>query len=312
MTNEVNNIVKQAKNGSVAAIIQVLNEELADSGVRTRAIFADGVLQLLCEAPTIDQLEQSILVERIRSILEGIAPRNIRRININSRIVREQQLLWLDEINRDREKQVLWAEEITLKKPGLWKQFSESWSDQRSEQARAEFSKAVASRKNRKQREQHPFWLGLGGGAIASVLLVAIGWFLYPRVANQIGLTGQTANPASNNLSPPSNTQTNSPPPEQPKPSSTVPKADVFADAVRLAERTSQASRSAKTTAEWLSLAAQWQQASDLMAQVDTNDSRYATAKSRVDAYRQNSDIALRKAQEVGAQEPIAPDSSVQ
>lgn len=307
MTNEVNNIVKQAKNGSVAAIIQVLNEKLADSGVRTRAIFADGVLQLLCEAPTLDQLDQPILVERIRSILEGIAPRNIRRININSRIVREQQLLWLDEINRDREKQVLWSEEITLKKPGFWKQFSESWSDQRSEHAKTELAKAVASRKTRKQREQRQFWLGLGGGAIVSGLLLAVGWFFYPRFAGQVESTTPTpSSPAA--TSPTQSTASTSNPPASSQATAT-PRSDAFADAVRLAERTSQASRSAKTTAEWLSLATQWQQASDLMSQVDASDSRYETARSRVEAYRQNSDIALKRAQESGL---ATPDSSAE
>ena len=47
MVDSIENITKQARQGSVAAIIQVLNDKLADSGVRTRAIFEDGVLQLL-------------------------------------------------------------------------------------------------------------------------------------------------------------------------------------------------------------------------------------------------------------------------
>lgn len=302
MTSEVNNIVKQAKNGSVAAIIQVLNEKLADSGVRTRAIFEDGVLQLLCEAPTLEQLDQPILVERIRSILEGIAPRNIKRININSRIVREQQLLWLDEISRDRENQVLWAEEITLKKPGLLKQFQEDWLSQRSEQSRAEIAKTMPPRQTRKQREQRQFWLGLGGGAIASCLLLAVGWSLYPR------LMGERSSLQASNVSSRQSPRTAT----SPQPASAKPKSDAFAEAVRLAERTSQASRSARTTAEWLSLAAQWQKASDLMAQVSESDSRYKTAKDRVDAYRQNSDIALQKAQEIGAQVLESPDLSTQ
>jgi hypothetical protein len=50
MADRINDIIWQARQGSVAAIIQVLNESLVLSGVRTRAVFADGVLQLLCEA----------------------------------------------------------------------------------------------------------------------------------------------------------------------------------------------------------------------------------------------------------------------
>jgi hypothetical protein len=101
MADRINDIIWQARQGSVAAIIQVLNENLVLSGVRTRAVFADGVLELLCEAATLEQLEQSILVPKIQEMLESLTPRHIRRVNVNSRIVREEQLLWLEEIHRD-------------------------------------------------------------------------------------------------------------------------------------------------------------------------------------------------------------------
>jgi hypothetical protein len=281
MTNEANNIVKQARQGSVAAIIQVLNEKLADSGVRTRAIFADGVLQLLCEGATLDQLEQIPLVERIRQILETIAPRNIRRVKINSRIVREQQLLWLEEINRDPERQLLWSEEIVLKKPGFFKQLIEDWSARSSE---VSTSKSAPPR--RKQREQRQFWRGLIGGAIASCLLLVGGWWLYNRFGSSEMATQKQENPAPKQTGVPSSTT-----------STTV--ADPFAEAVRLAERTSASGRSAKSSADWLGLASQWQQASDLMATVPASDARYKTAQSRVTDYRRNSEISLAKAKEL-------------
>ena len=107
----------QARQGSVAAIIQVLNERLADVGIRTRAMVADGMLQLLCEAETPDKLEKAPTVERVRSELEDISPLRIKRVKINSRIVREEQLLWLEEINRDPDNALLWSEVITLKQP---------------------------------------------------------------------------------------------------------------------------------------------------------------------------------------------------
>ncbi|MFK8182910.1 MAG: hypothetical protein AB8B99_06005 [Phormidesmis sp.] len=113
----------QARQGSVAAIIQVLNERLADSGIRTRAVVADGVLQLLCEAETSEKLEQAPTVERVRSELERISPQRIKRVRINSRIVREEQLLWLEEINKDPENALLWAETITLKRPFFLKRW---------------------------------------------------------------------------------------------------------------------------------------------------------------------------------------------
>ncbi len=303
MTNEANNIVKQAKQGSVAAIIQVLNEKLADSGVRTRAIFADGVLQLLCEGATLDQLEQIPLVERIRNVLETIAPRNIRRVKINSRIVREQQLLWLEEINRDPEHQLLWSEEIVLKKPGFFKQLSEDWSARGSESSRTDITKS-APPTPRQQREKRQFWRGLIGGAIASCLLLAGGWWLY----NRFGSSEMASQKGG--VSVPNPTGTTSSSTSAPAPGTAT---DPFAEAVRLAERTSASGRTAKSSADWLGLASQWQQASDLMAAVPASDSRYKTAQCRVTDYRQNSEISLAKSKEIQAvPAPEAPEPAPQ
>ncbi|MDX2244207.1 MAG: hypothetical protein NW224_26340 [Leptolyngbyaceae cyanobacterium bins.302] len=290
MTNEANDIFTQAKNGSVAAIIQVLNEKLTDSGVRTRAIFADGMLQLLCEGQTLDQLEQPVLVERIRYTLENIAPRNIRKVNIYSRIVREQQLLWLDEINRDRENQVLWSEEITLKQPNLLKRLQDDWSIRRADGARSERGKSSSSKSNQRLREKRQFWRGLLGGALVSGLLLA-GWLFYQRYGETAWMQPASVSTdgarSSDDASPPSQPQT------------VATKSDAFADAVRLAERTSRSSQTAQSAAEWLNLAAQWQQASDFMAQVPATDSRHQTAQDRVVEYRKNSEIALQKAKQV-------------
>ncbi|MEL6468531.1 MAG: hypothetical protein AAFQ74_02285 [Cyanobacteria bacterium J06623_4] len=117
MSNPASETFGQARQGSVAAIIQILNERLADYGIRTRAVVAEGMLQVLCEAPSTDQLEKTAVVDRVRQILENISPQRIRKVNINSRIVKEEQLLWLEEINRDPENALLWSEVITLKRP---------------------------------------------------------------------------------------------------------------------------------------------------------------------------------------------------
>ena len=98
MTASIDDIAKQARQGSVAAIIQVLNEKLRSSGIRTRAVLAEGVLQILGEARSAEPLEQLILVDRIREILESLAPKNIRQVRINSRLVREHNLLWPEEL----------------------------------------------------------------------------------------------------------------------------------------------------------------------------------------------------------------------
>ena len=62
MVDPINDIARQARQGSVSAIIQALNDKLSEAGVRTRAMFDQGILQVLCEAAKPEQLEQSVLV----------------------------------------------------------------------------------------------------------------------------------------------------------------------------------------------------------------------------------------------------------
>ncbi|MBD2035382.1 hypothetical protein H6F76_10150 [Leptolyngbya sp. FACHB-321] len=292
MTSTVNDIVKQANQGSVAAIIQVLNERLADSGVRTRAIFADGVLQVLCEAATPEQLEPSELIGQVRQTLEAIAPRNIRRVNINSRIVREQQLLWLDEISRDPENQLLWSQEITLNKANLLRHLLNEWHQNTAPQ-----KTNLPTRTRGQQREQRQFWRGLVGGASASVLLLLGGWAFYSWHAAK---PTAIASPSSSQVAAtPTQTTLASPTAElTPKPQ------DSFLIAVRIAEQASKEGLTAQSPAQWLELAARWQRASDLMANVPSGDGRYVTAQDRVVAYRKNKEMALMKANEQPVETP--------
>lgn len=261
----------------MAAIIQLLNEQLADQGVRTRAVFAEGALQLLCEAASPQQLDAATLVPRIQQILEAIAPRNVRRVNILARIVREQQLLWFDEISRDPENQLLWSQEIIIKKPNLLKQLTQKQSPERSPSLTKpqELPKvAVGTRPN---PSHHSFWKGLVGGVLVVGVAVA-GWQVYQ------------SRPQPTQLS-----QTQAPSPTTPE-SEPTQTPDPFAEAVSLAEQAARGGTTAQTRAEWLALAAQWEQASDLMNQVPEDDPRYATAQNRVTAYRQNSQSAQAQA----------------
>jgi hypothetical protein len=147
-THEV--IIAQAKSGSIAAIIQLLNESLAHLNVRTRAVLQGRVLQLLCEAEASEQLETKALVSHIQELLEAIAPPNFGRVKIYSRIVREQQLLWLEEITRDPVNQVLWSEEIRLKRPNFFKRLRENWNAKQAAGRSISLSQDFPSRPHRK------------------------------------------------------------------------------------------------------------------------------------------------------------------
>ncbi len=292
----MDDIAKQARQGSVAAIIQVLNERLADSGVRTRAMFVEGVLQLLCEAATPEQLEQSVVVEQIRKILEAIAPRNIRRVNINCRIAREQQLLWLDEISRDPENQLLWSELIILKKPNIFQQLEEERKHKKFAKNKPPLPTSPHS-----MREQKVFWRGITGGVSVSLLLLLAGWGIYQWLSTKFIIQIQPQAPQASVAPKTSPKATISPSPSK-GPSKAPLKApsktpDKFVEGVRLAEQANAAGKKAKSSAQWLEIAAKWRKASDLMASINKSDKRYKTAKSRVDSYRKNSQTALKEAE---------------
>ncbi|MBW4493105.1 MAG: hypothetical protein KME26_08470 [Oscillatoria princeps RMCB-10] len=284
MANSIDDIARQARQGSVAAIIQILNEKLAHCGVRTRAVLDNGVLQLLCEAHKVEQLEQSTLVERIRQILESLAPRNIRRVKINSRLVREKQLLWLEEISRDPEKHLLWFQEITLAKPNIIKRLAEDIKNlsAKPDEPPLPLQASSSTSSLSLEREQRQFWRGIMvGGAGLGLLLLVLGW----AVSNTLGLKLGS-------------------PTEAPKPAplaQSSPKPDQFTEAVRLAQQADAAGKTAKSRADWLTIAAKWQQAADLMAAVPKSDSRYKTAQDRRKVYRENSQDTQKKAEKRGS-----------
>ncbi|HHP7246140.1 MAG TPA: hypothetical protein ACFE0H_15790 [Elainellaceae cyanobacterium] len=306
MVDSIDDIIRQARQGSVAAIIQVLNEKLAKSGIRARAVLAQGILQLLCEAASHECLEQKMLVARIKQILESIQPRRIRRVRINSRIVQEQQLLWLEEVNRDPENQLLWSEEITLAKPNLIRRIAEEWQVNRSDSSKVSLAKTASARPDRREKQQ--FWRGTLGGIGLSALVLLLGWFAYERFA-PLGTTSQaqiTEGSSDSDLM-----SADSRADEIPDSLATVSQTDPFAQAVWIAEKAAQDGQVAQSSAEWLELASRWQRASDLMAEISPDDSRYVTAQNRQFLYQQNSEAALRQAEALRSppSSPSPPDN---
>ncbi|MCC5649079.1 hypothetical protein LC609_04330 [Nostoc sp. XA013] len=297
MVDRINDIAWQAHQGSVAAIIQLLNEKLAKSGVRTRAIFSDGVLQLLCEAARVEQLEQSSLVEQIQQILDSIAPRYIRRVNINSRIVREQQLLWLKEIDSDRDNQVLWSQEIALVQPNIVKQLIKDFTEAQAELGKPNFPKTPVSRPlvliNKEKHQNQPKTKILAASGLCSLLLLS--WIVYAQLGNNLKnlMHLQTSKFLTTENTNGKQTQTPSPTPNN---SLSEPSDGPFAISVRIANQASASGKTATTSTQWLEIAAKWQRASDLMGTVPQKHSRYQEAKIRTQLYKKYSEAAQKEA----------------
>lgn len=287
LVDPADNIVQQARQGSIAAIVQVLNDNLTDLGVRTRAVFADGWLQLLCESPQAEGLKMEEVVERIQSILESISPRNIRRVNVNCRVAREDQLLWLDEIRRDPENQLLWSEPISIRRPNLFKRLLTTWRTPTSPRKVALPRRLQPSQPRSPNRDRQT----LIGAVIVVIVLLLGGFWAYRTWIVSLPSDSTDIPPEEPVTSPGTSPNTSPPPP--------ATQGDPFAQAVTLAEQASFAGQTAQSRAEWLDLAAKWQRAADLMAEVPPDDSRYSTARDRTQLYRQNSQVAQQRAEQV-------------
>ncbi|MCY7407578.1 MAG: hypothetical protein LH631_09420 [Alkalinema sp. CAN_BIN05] len=292
VTNPANDIRKQAHQGSVAAIIQVLNQELSDLGVRTRAVYDGGLLQLLCEADSSVQLDQETLPDRIKEILELLAPRGVRRVNINSRIVREQQLLWLDEISREPEK-LLWYKEVNLVRPNFLKTIMEDVKDSMSNR-----SDQIGGPSARQQREKKQFWRGIIGGMGAATALLLLGWGVFSLMNKPSETTSTTSNLAKPPEAKPPEAKPLEVKPLEVKPpeAKLTDSPEAFPTAVRLAEEGVALGSKAQTPADWQTIADKWGKASDLMAQVPPSDKNYTIAQDRTNRYKNNQAAALTKA----------------
>ncbi|MEB3233671.1 MAG: hypothetical protein VKJ64_21865 [Leptolyngbyaceae bacterium] len=227
MVRTLDDITKQAQQGSVAAIIQVLNADLAESGVRARAVLSQGVLQLLCEADSPSKLNQSNLVEQLHMRLNQIQPRYVRRVRVNTRLVSEQQLLWLDEIERDPDGQLLWTAEFSIQRPRLDQQLRNTWHDWQ-ERNHPPIT-VLADTAQRERRKKH-LWQAIIGGSGLFLFLCLVGWVAYDfldlgqRRSAVTVAPGQDVDPAQDNnaltvVDEPNPTTSNSPdlPPNSPE-----------------------------------------------------------------------------------------------
>lgn len=298
MVDPIDDILAQARQGSVSAIIQLLNDKLASTGIRTRAIFASGILQLLCEAAQVEQLEQSQVVSRIGQILESVGPRNIRRVKINSRLVQEQQLLWLEEISQNPD-QLLWSQKITLAQPNIFKRLAAYRTKLLSKPAARV---KPPSKLDRQQRQSRPAYIQGSSFIFLFLLIAGLSLYYWLRLKFLDTTQGQTQPaPAISSTENTENRVVGGATRDRTTSGTTSPASvEPFVEAVRIAQKAAIEGQTANTSAEWLDLAASWQRASDLMGSVPPAHEKYEIAQDRKVRYHQNSQVALIQAQRRG------------
>lgn len=280
------NLAQQARQGSISAIIQILNERLAEQNIRTRAVLEKGKFQLLCEGEKIEDLEETTIIPQLKTILEEISPITFHKVVIFCRIAKEQQLLWLEELERNP-KDLLWTREIKLSRLNLIQKLIKKEPKTRQQKKRELFLENIS-------RQQDPItssfsvkWI-IGGVTSVSLLVIIV--LIYQKIQQWKQETTIVATPT------PTTSVTPITPPTVPLPP--TPKSEnPFYDAVKTAMSASQEGQSAKTSQDWLNLAKKWQKASELMKQVPKDHPKYSIAVDRVTQYAQKSQEAQQKAE---------------
>lgn len=275
MMDAINDLIKQAHQGSVVAIVEVLNYHLAESQVIIRAVFVRGILQLLCEGKQEEHLDKSYLVREIKEVLETINPRKIHRVSIHARVHNKHQLLWLEELLDSPDSQLLWSENITLRKTQIFPGFKKHPSPQ-----------LIDGYPSHELVEKLQY--ARGGILIAIISLIVLfvvgGFAFYQWVSVAVP---QWFNSDSTSVTPTPNRTTAD---------DVLSDEELFKRAVQLAENAVALGKDAMTEREWLEIAEKWREAADLMAAVSPNYPRYATAQNRVALYLRNQEIALSEA----------------
>lgn len=268
MIDTINDLTRQAHQGSVVAIVQLLNYHLTENEVIIRAVFVGEILQLLCEGKQEEDLQKSDLVIQIKEILETVSPRNIRRVGIHSRIFHHHRLLWLEDILDDPDNQLLWSEHITLKRPNIFQRLLGNPSNN-----------LIKDSPSQELREKRQFRRSLLIAGMSLSLLVIVGGFaIYQWVIADYSSVSPTPNATTPDVS-------------------DLSDEELFRQAVQLAENAVALGKDAVTEEQWLEIAAQWRQAADLMAAVSPNHPRYTTAQNRVALYLRNQEIALSESE---------------
>ncbi len=176
------------------------------------------------------------------------------------------------------------GQEIILVKPNFFHRLAQDWQQHKNQSHKRDLPKTASARSVREQRQ---FWRGIIGGASVSLVVVLLGWLVYAGLTSWWKGNQPAKTPA---------VETNLPKSQKPQPTLTTA-TDYFAQAVGMAEQASKEGKSAKSSAEWLAIAAKWQKASDLMASISSKDERYETAQNRMKIYSQNSETAQQEAQ---------------
>ena len=288
-------LTQLAHQGNVKAIMEILNKQLEEAGVNTRvALGANGILEILCEAGHPENLDKAMIVRRIKHSLDQLSPRPFQQVHIRSCLTNDVQSLWVSTLSCEARQKLLWSERIQIHHRPWFQQLLRRWGIKPPKRFRKRRRARLQTASSTPGTTAQSPRTGLNLSSKQQLLMGAIalgfvGWFSHDwwALKMQVQQNTSTVNSVTQSEGTPSDTA-----------------EDPFTQAVRLANEAATEGQAAKTYGEWLDLANRWQKASEFMALVAPNHPRYAEAQERVLSYRQNSEVALAKA------EALVPDVS--
>lgn len=277
------NLTHLAQQGSVKAIMQILNRQLRDAGVNTRvALGVNGTLEILCEAGHPENLDKQVIVRRIQQSLDYLAPQPFEQVHIQSCLTNDVQSLWVASLSCDDRRKLLWSEHIQIRRIPWLQRTLRGWGIDLPRVKARLVRRSSASQRMGGQRGVSPG--GYRGGLlfVGAIAMGALGWFIHDwaSLKSQLRQGQQPFSRSEDRAIAPSGVG-----------------MDPFAQAVRLANQAAVGGQTARSYREWIDLANRWQQAADLMMLVPVDHPRFTEAQERILSYRQNSKVALEKAQ---------------
>ena len=122
VANNVKQLTKQAYQGNITAIRQLLNDQLQETGVQTKVTLGvNGTLEIVCEADHPENLDKDRVVTCIQHNLDQLAPKPFREVHIQSCLTKEEQSLWISSLSGIARQNLLWSVDLDIQ-PLPWLQ----------------------------------------------------------------------------------------------------------------------------------------------------------------------------------------------
>jgi hypothetical protein len=297
-----------AKQGDAAAIAALLNRTLQRQGITAQATQEDGFLNISLESAKVPPKEP--VVNFIHQGMTKLESEAIHTVKIEAYPAGKNTPAWSEEFTLETASLFNLDDDIPPMEEPLpdesMNDLDEEYGSYEDEGVEGDDLEAVPPPEKKGSGNKKGLLFGLIG-LLALIALIGAG-VLYKDTIMALLPFGQnaeeapppeepatpqppaTTQPAPNTASPAATSQPTAAPPKP------APASDPWREGVNRAINAANLAQNAQTQAEWNTVAAQWQQAVDLMKKVPQSNPNYQTAQQKAQEYQKNLDIAKQRA----------------